>query len=52
MQVVSIISTKGGVGKTTIAANLGAFIADEPAKKGLHVRRRLDRGGGGRSSEQ
>ena len=28
MQVVSIISTKGGVGKTTIAANLGAFIAD------------------------
>ena len=28
MQVVSIISTKGGVGKTTVAANLGAFIAD------------------------
>ena len=28
MQVLSVISTKGGVGKTTIAANLGAFIAD------------------------
>jgi len=28
MQVVSIISTKGGVGKTTVAANLSAFIAD------------------------
>lgn len=28
MQVISVISTKGGVGKTTIAANLGAFIAD------------------------
>lgn len=28
MQVISIISTKGGVGKTTIAANLGGFIAD------------------------
>jgi chromosome partitioning related protein ParA len=28
MQVVSIISTKGGVGKTTIAANLGGFVAD------------------------
>lgn len=28
MQVVSIISTKGGVGKTTTAANLGGFIAD------------------------
>ena len=25
MQVVSIISTKGGVGKTTTAANLGGF---------------------------
>lgn len=28
MEVVSIISTKGGVGKTTTAANLGGFIAD------------------------
>lgn len=33
MQVVSIISTKGGVGKTTTAANLGGLIADA----GLHV---------------
>lgn len=28
MRVISVISTKGGVGKTTVAANLGAFIAD------------------------
>ncbi|WP_338524018.1 ParA family protein [Pseudomonas batumici] len=28
MQVVSLISTKGGVGKTTTAANLGGFVAD------------------------
>lgn len=28
MLVVSVISTKGGVGKTTTAANLGGFIAD------------------------
>ena len=28
MLVCSIISTKGGVGKTTICANLGGFIAD------------------------
>ncbi|HHG5367051.1 TPA: ParA family protein [Pseudomonas aeruginosa] len=28
MQVISVISTKGGVGKTTVAANLGAFLAD------------------------
>lgn len=28
MKVVSIVSTKGGVGKTTTAANLGGFIAD------------------------
>lgn len=28
MHVVSVISTKGGVGKTTTAANLGGFIAD------------------------
>lgn len=28
MLVVSIISTKGGVGKTTTAANLGGFVAD------------------------
>ena len=28
MQVISIISTKGGVGKTTTAANLGGLVAD------------------------
>jgi chromosome partitioning related protein ParA len=28
MRVVSIVSTKGGVGKTTTAANLGGFVAD------------------------
>ncbi|CAB5670025.1 Cell division inhibitor MinD [Delftia tsuruhatensis] len=28
MQVVSIVSTKGGVGKTTTAANLGGLLAD------------------------
>lgn len=28
MQVISVISTKGAVGKTTVAANLGGFIAD------------------------
>lgn len=28
MEVLSIISTKGGVGKTTTTANLGGFIAD------------------------
>ncbi|WP_243787549.1 ParA family protein, partial [Pseudomonas amygdali] len=28
MQIVSIISTKGGVGKTTTAANLGGLAAD------------------------
>ncbi|HBO80928.1 MAG TPA: chromosome partitioning protein, partial [Cupriavidus sp.] len=28
MLVISIISTKGGVGKTTTAANLGGFAAD------------------------
>lgn len=28
MIVISIISTKGGVGKTTITANLGGFLAD------------------------
>lgn len=28
MFVASIISTKGGVGKTTVTANLGAFLAD------------------------
>lgn len=28
MQVISVISTKGGVGKTSVAANLGGFIAD------------------------
>ncbi len=28
MQVISVISTKGGVGKTTTTANLGGFVAD------------------------
>lgn len=28
MRAISVISTKGGVGKTTICANLGAFLAD------------------------
>ncbi|MGE1154857.1 ParA family protein [Pseudomonas kitaguniensis] len=28
MRVVSVVSTKGGVGKTTVAANLGALLAD------------------------
>lgn len=28
MRVISIISTKGGVGKTTVAANLGGFLAE------------------------
>lgn len=33
MRVVSVVSTKGGVGKTTVAANLGGLMADA----GLHV---------------
>ncbi|MCT8962800.1 ParA family protein [Pseudomonas veronii] len=33
MRVVSVVSTKGGVGKTTVAANLGGLLADA----GLHV---------------
>lgn len=28
MRVISIVSTKGGVGKTTVAANLGGLLAD------------------------
>lgn len=28
MQVISVVSTKGGVGKTTTAANLGGLVAD------------------------
>lgn len=37
MQVVSIISTKGGVGKTTAAANLGGFIADAGPGRTAHL---------------
>jgi len=40
MQVISIISTKGGVGKTTTAANLGGLVADA----GLRVLRLLREG--------
>ena len=40
MQVVSIISTKGGVGKTTTAANLGGLAADaRPARAAARSRR-------------
>ena len=28
MYTIGIVSTKGGVGKTTLAANLGAILAD------------------------
>ena len=28
MRVISIFSTNGGIGKTTVAANLGGFLAD------------------------
>jgi chromosome partitioning related protein ParA len=28
MIVISVISTKGGVGKTTLSANLGSILAD------------------------
>lgn len=31
-KVISIVSTKGGVGKTTLSANLGAFLADQGYK--------------------
>ena len=32
MRVVSVISTKGGVGKTTVTANLGGLLADAGLK--------------------
>ncbi|RMM42295.1 ParA family protein, partial [Pseudomonas amygdali] len=32
MFVTSLLSTKGGVGKTTLAANLGGFCADAGLK--------------------
>jgi chromosome partitioning related protein ParA len=38
MRVVSVVSTKGGVGKTTVAANLGGLLADA----GLRVLLDLD----------
>ncbi|MGE6887630.1 ParA family protein, partial [Serratia bockelmannii] len=41
MQVVSIISTKGGVGKTTTAANLGGLAADAGAGFADALRRSL-----------
>ena len=28
MRVISVVSTKGGVGKTTVAAKLGGLLAD------------------------
>jgi chromosome partitioning related protein ParA len=34
MKVLSILSTKDGVGKTTTAANLGSFIADARPRHG------------------
>lgn len=43
MQVVSIISTKGGVGKTTTAANLGGFAADAGLRVLLDARQTLRR---------
>ncbi|RPZ39692.1 ParA family protein, partial [Pseudomonas aeruginosa] len=32
MKATSVVSTKGGVGKSTTAANLGAFCADAGLK--------------------
>lgn len=32
MKIASIVSTKGGPGKTTVTANLGAFCADANLK--------------------
>ncbi len=32
MRIMSVISTKGGVGKTTVTANLGGLLADAGLK--------------------
>ncbi len=36
MKVAAVVSTKGGPGKTTVGANLGAFCADAGGRTLLH----------------